>query len=56
MDYKKSASIYIVIYIIAFILVNLVSMNWFIRLDLTDNQIAELEKKLKDKEKEIMTI
>ena len=42
MDYKKSASIYIVIYIIAFILVNLVSMNWFVRLDLTDNQMYSL--------------
>ena len=42
MDYKKSASIYVSIYIIAFILVNLISMNWFIRFDLTDNKMYSL--------------
>ena len=42
MDYKKSASIYVSIYIIAFILVNLISMNWFVRFDLTDNKMYSL--------------
>jgi len=42
MDYKKSASIYITIYIVAFILVNLITMNWFVRFDLTDNKMYSL--------------
>ena len=42
MDYKKSASIYVSIYIVAFILVNLISMNWFVRFDLTDNKMYSL--------------
>jgi ABC-type uncharacterized transport system involved in gliding motility auxiliary subunit len=42
MDHKRSATIYVTIYIIAFILVNLISMNWFIRFDLTDNKMYSL--------------
>ena len=42
MDFKKSASIFVSIYIIAFILVNLISMNWFVRFDLTDNKMYSL--------------
>jgi len=42
MGYKKSASIYVTVYIVAFILVNLISMNWFVRFDLTDNKMYSL--------------
>ena len=42
MDYKKSASIYMTIYIMSFILINLISMNWFVRFDLTDNKMYSL--------------
>jgi len=42
MDYKKSASIYIGIYVISFILINFISMNWFVRFDLTDNKMYSL--------------
>ena len=42
MDYKKTSYIYISITIIAFILINLISMNWFIRFDLTDNKMYSL--------------
>ena len=42
MDYKKSASIYMTIYIMSFVLINLISMNWFVRFDLTDNKMYSL--------------
>ena len=42
MDYKKTSYTYISITIIAFILINLISMNWFIRFDLTDNKMYSL--------------
>ena len=42
MNYKKSSYIYIGITIIVFILINLISMNWFIRFDLTDNKMYSL--------------
>ncbi len=42
MEYKKTSYIYIIITIIAFILINLISMNWFFRFDLTDNKMYSL--------------
>ena len=42
MNYKKSSYIYIGITITVFILINLISMNWFIRFDLTDNKMYSL--------------
>ena len=42
MQNKKLSYIYIAIYIVTFILINLISMNWFFRFDLTDNQMYSL--------------
>ena len=42
MNHKKSSYIFIGIVIFAFILVNLISMNLFVRFDLTDNQMFSL--------------
>ena len=42
MDYKKTSYIYIIITIVAFVLINLISMNWFFRFDLTDNKMYSL--------------
>ena len=48
MDYKKTSYIYISITIIIFVLINLISMNWFIRFDLTDNKMYSLSSSSKN--------
>ena len=47
MNHKKSSYIFIGIVIFAFILVNLISMNLFVRFDLTDNQMFSLSESSK---------
>ena len=42
MNFKKTSYIYIAVTVIAFILINLISMNWFVRFDLTDNKMYSL--------------
>ena len=42
MGSKKSSYLYLSIYIISFILINLISMNWFFRFDFTDNKKCNL--------------
>ena len=47
MDSKKSSYLYLSIYIISFVLINLISMNWFFRFDLTDNKMYSLSESSK---------
>ena len=47
MNHKKSSYIFIAIVIFAFILVNLISINLFVRFDLTDNQMFSLSESSK---------
>ena len=42
MNNRKKSYIYIGIFIISFLLINLISMNWFMRFDLTSNQMYSL--------------
>ena len=42
MNIRKKSYIYIVIFIISFLLINLISMNWFMRFDLTSNKMYSL--------------
>ena len=48
MNHKKSSYIFIGIVIFAFILVNLISINLFVRFDLTDNQMFSLSESSKN--------
>ena len=42
MNNRKKSYIYILTFVISFLLVNLISMNWFMRFDLTSNQMYSL--------------
>ena len=48
MNFKKTSYIYIAVTVIAFILINLISMNWFVRFDLTDNKMYSLSSSSKN--------
>tara|TARA_Y100001970_G_scaffold275829_2_gene377594 strand:+ start:5943 stop:7460 length:1518 start_codon:yes stop_codon:yes gene_type:complete len=53
MDYKKTSYLYVGITVAVFILINLISMNWFIRFDLTDNKMYSLSASSKSTIKKI---
>ena len=53
MEYKKTSYLYVGITIAVFILINLISMNWFIRFDLTDNKMYSLSTSSKSTIKKI---
>ena len=47
-NFKKTSYIYIAVTVIAFILINLISINWFVRFDLTDNKMYSLSNSSKN--------
>ena len=48
MNFKRTSYIYVTIAIVTFIFINLISMNWFIRFDLTDNKMYSLSNSSKN--------